>query len=150
MNSILPKTIDNNYKGRKIALYFFSLLTVVTIVRSLIHMFSPDGGAQSIATIPLDTYSAAAASTVILIFALWGLSQLLMGVVFAIVAIRYKSLIPLMYLFIITEYVFRIILGSLKPIVTTGVAPGEIANLILIPLALVLFFLSVYKPRSSS
>ena len=39
-NLILPKTVDNTYQGRKIAIWFFYVLTIVTIVRSLIHTFS--------------------------------------------------------------------------------------------------------------
>ena len=97
---ILPKQINDHYKGRKIALYFFYLFTVMTVVRSLIHMFASDGGAQSIATIPLDTFSEEGASVVVLIFSLWGLSQLIMGVFYVIVSWRYKALIPLMYVFI--------------------------------------------------
>jgi hypothetical protein len=101
---IFPKTIDNSYNGNKLPLYLFYLLTTVTIGRSLVHMFAPDGGAQSIATIPLDSYSVEAANVVIHIFAEWGLTQLLFGVLYAIVLWRYKSLIPLMYLFIFIDY----------------------------------------------
>ena len=74
---ILPKEINNNYEGRKTALYLFYLFTIMTVARSLIHIFTPDGGAQSIATIPLSSYSTEAADVVIHIFAEWGLGFLL-------------------------------------------------------------------------
>ena len=144
-NLILPKTVDNTYRGKKIAQWIFYAITIITIVRSLIHSFSSDGGAQSIATIPLDTYSDAASRTVIFIFSLWGLSQLIMGSFYAIVAFRYKSLIPLMYVFIFFEYSFRVIMVHLKPITIIGTALGEIANYVFIPLSLVLFILSINK-----
>jgi len=147
LEKVLPKTVDNTYKGNRIALYFFYLLTVVTVVRSLIHTLSADGGAQSIATIPLDSYSAQASQTVILIFALWGLAQLIMGIFYIIVAFRYKSLIPLMYVFIFFEYTMRLILAFMKPIITESTAPGAIGNLILIPLAIVLFLLSIKENK---
>ena len=147
---VLPKEINNNYKGRKIALYLFYLFTVITIIRSLIHMFAPDGGAQTIATIPLDSFSNEGASAVILIFSLWGLSQLIMGMFYVIVCLRYKSLIPLMYLFIVFEYVMRLILGVLKPIETTGTAPGAIINFIFPPLVIILFLLSLNKSQSKA
>ena len=140
---VLPKEINNNYEGRKIALYFFYLFTIMTVVRSLIHMFAPDGGAQTIATIPLDTFTNEGASTIILIFSLWGLSQLIMGIFYVIVSLRYKSLIPLMYLFIFIEYLMRLILGALKPIETSGTAPGAIINFIFPPLVIILFLLSI-------
>jgi hypothetical protein len=122
----------------------------MTVVRSLIHVFAPDGGAQTIATIPLDSFSNEGASAVILIFSLWGLSQLIMGMFYVIVCLRYKSLIPLMYLFIVFEYVMRLILGVLKPIETTGTAPGAIINFIFPPLVIILFLLSLNKSQSKA
>lgn len=140
---VLPKEINNNYEGRKIALYLFYLFTIMTLVRSLIHIFAPDGGAQTIATIPLDTFTDEGASAVILIFSLWGLSQLIMGIFYVIVSWRYRSLIPLMYLFIFIEYLMRFILGTLKPIETSGTAPGAIINFIFPPLVIILLLLSL-------
>ena len=63
---LLPDIIDNRYRGRKLSQYAFLILTAATIVRSLIHVFAPDGGAQSISTIPLGNYPADAAAAVIL------------------------------------------------------------------------------------
>ena len=128
-------------------MYLFYLLTAVTVVRSLIHTFSADGGAQSIATIPLHSYSEQASQTVILIFALWGLSQLILGIFYVIVAFRYKSLIPLMYIFIFFEYTMRLILAFMKPMITESTAPGAIGNLIMIPFAIVLFLLSIKENK---
>lgn len=146
---ILPKTIDHVYQGHPVAKYTFLFLTVVTIVRSLIHIFAPDGGAQSIATIPLDSYTSAGAAAVILMFSLWGLSQLLIGMVYGVVYVRYQSLISAMYLLLILEYVMRIAIGLMKPIVTVGTAPGSIGNYILIPLGIIMFVLSLKKHQPS-
>ena len=145
---VLPKEINNNYEGRKIALYLFYLFTIMTVARSLVHMFAPDGGAQSIATIPLSSYSAEAADVVIHIFAEWGLTQLLFGILYAIVLWKYKSLIPLMYLFILTEYTGRLFLTFYKPIILEGTAPGGIGNYIMIPVALLMLVLSLQKSKA--
>ena len=146
---ILPAVIDNHYRGLKISQYAFFLITAVTLVRSLIHVFAPDGGAQSIATIPLDSYSAEAASTVILMFSLWGLSQLLMGIVYFGVSLKYRSLIPAMYVLVIFEYAMRIVIGQMKPILTTGTAPGSIGSWIMVPVCAVLLALSLIPAKSS-
>ena len=146
---LLPAQIDNHYRGLKISQYAFFLITAVTLVRSLIHVFAPDGGAQSIATIPLDSYSAEAASTVILMFSLWGLSQLLMGIVYLTVYCKYKSLIPMMYVLLIVEYAGRLLLGQLKPIVTVGTAPGSVGNWIMVPVCVVLLVLSLLPGRAA-
>lgn len=145
---IFPKQINNTYTGHPIALYTFYIIIFITIVRSLIHILVPDGGAQSIATIPLDTYSVESANTVIFMFGLWGISQLLLGILFLIITIRYKALIPLMYLFIFTEYSLRLIFGFFKPITLTGVAPGGIGNYVFIILSILLFILSMKTKKT--
>ena len=43
------------------------------------QIFTSDGGAQSIAKLPLDTFTQNGADTVVSLFSLWGLSQLLSG-----------------------------------------------------------------------
>ncbi|MGJ3241119.1 MAG: hypothetical protein ACFE0Q_20580 [Anaerolineae bacterium] len=144
LTRLFPSPADNTYRGHQLAVWVLVILTIITLGRSLIHMFAPDGGAQSIATIPLDTYTEAGANTVIRIFGLWGLSQLLIGVLYGIVLIRYRALIPLMYLLMVAEYASRILLGELKPISTVGTAPGGVADYILVPLALVMLALSLW------
>ena len=145
LKKILPPIIDNNYGGNKIALWFFYLITAVTVVRSYIHIFKYDGGAQSKATIPLDTFTEGGAAVVILIFAYWGLSQLMFGIIQVIVALKYKSLIPLMYLMLFIEWTGRFGISFFKPIETTGQAPGGIGNMVLPFVCLVLFFLSINR-----
>lgn len=146
---LLPKIIDNQYRGIKLAQYAFLLITSATIVRSLIHVFAPDGGAMSIATIPLSAYSAEAAATVVLMFSLWGLSQLLMGLVYLGVYLKYKSLIPMMYVLLIVEYSMRIVVGQMKPIVTTGTAPGSVGSWIMVPVCAALLALSLIPRRTA-
>ena len=145
MNYLFPSLIDNEYKGKKIPLFFFYLLIPVTIIRSLVHIFKADGGAQSIANIPLHLYSEQASDTIVHLFSEWGLSQLLFGVLYIVVLIKYKSLIPLMYLFLVLEYSTRLLLAYYKPVVLEGYAPGGIANYFLVPLFVVMFILSLKK-----
>ena len=145
LQKILPSVIDNNYKGHRIALWFFYLITAVAVVRSCIYIFRQDGGAQSIATIPLNNFTENGANTVILIFAYWGLSQLIFGILQVIVAFRYKSLILLMYLLLVIGWGGRFIISLFKTIETTGTAPGKIGNQIFPIICLVMFFLSIYE-----
>lgn len=140
---LFPKTIDNHYRGLAVAKWAFVVVVIVTIGRSLAHIFLPDGGAQSIATIPLDTYSATAATVIIGMFAQWGLTQLMFGLFYALVLWRYQSLIPLMWLFVFFEYSGRLLLSLYKPFETAGQAPGGFGNMILAPLALLMLILAL-------
>jgi hypothetical protein len=143
LKKLLPETLDNHYKGHAIAKWIFLAITILTLIRSLIHMFFADGGAQSIATIPLNIFTPNGAATVILLMALWGLSQFLMGLVYLVVFFRYQTLIPFMYFLIFIEYAGRLILMFLKPIHITGTAPGGVINYFIIPLSLLMLFLSL-------
>ena len=149
LDKLFPRKLSNNYQGKPIAKWVFIGITLVTIVRSLIHITAPDGGSQSIATIPVDSYGEAAAATVILLFSLWGLSQLLMGFVYGIVLWRYQALIPFMYVLLIIEYGMRIILGLLKPIETVGTASGGVGNFIFVPLAIIMLISSLLKSKQA-
>ena len=150
ISSILPQIIDNNYKGHKIALYTFYLLLIITIVRSLIHIFAPDGGAESIASIPLDDYSLGAQSAIILMFSLWGSSQLMIAIFYFIVAIRYKSLISLMYCFLILEYVMRLLVGFAKPMDVLHTPPGAYANYIFPIVSIIMLYFSMPPSKEIS
>ena len=143
MKHLFPNSIDNDYKGNKLPMYLFYLVTAFTVIRSIIHLVSPDGGAQSIATIPFHLYSKEATDTIIHLFAEWGLSQLLFGLFYIVVLVKYKSLIPLMYLFLVIEYSTRLLLGFYKPFELEGHAPGGIGNYILVPLFILMFILSL-------
>ena len=145
--SLLPKTINNEYRGARIAKWVFVALTAMTIGRSLAHTILPDGGAQSIATIPLDDFSVDGAAAVIHIFALWGLSQLMFGLLYVVVLWRYQALIPLMWLFTVIEYSGRLLLTFAKPFEIHGTAPGAIGNYLLIPLTLIMLFLSLRNAK---
>ena len=145
---ILPKQYDNQIVGSKIALYAFYVLTVVTLWRSQHHLFAADGGAQTIATVPLDTFTAAGAQAVIGVFGLWGLSQLIIGLVYLLVALRYRSMVPLMYLLMIVEYSFRAFYFPVsKAIPTAGTAPGAIINIPFILFAITMLTLIVVGDR---
>ena len=143
---LLPSRLDNSFAGNKIALWFFYLLTAVTLWRSQHHLLAPDGGAESIATIPLESYSSGAASTIIGVFALWGLSQLIIGFIYLLASLRYRSMIPMLYLLGIVEYAVRAIyISGAKSIETAGDAPGALINVPFIMVFAVMLALSLWR-----
>ena len=150
LKRVFPASLDNQFPGHKIALYVFFALTALTLWRSQHHLFGHDGGAQSIASIPLHTYSSSAAETVIGIFGLWGLSQLIIGLIYVLAAIRYRSLIPLLYVLFTFEYAMRFWVGANKTIETAGTAPGSVINLPFMVAGIVLFALSIWRGKQKS
>lgn len=149
LDKLLPKQVTNEYRGHPLAKWVFVALTLITLFRSLAHMFLHDGGAQSIASIPLDGYAPEAANAVVTIFGLWGLSQLIIGFVYVGALWRYQSLIPLMYLFFSGEYLLRLLTPLYSPgLVTLETAPGEIGNILFLPLGLAMLYLSLREHQA--
>jgi len=147
---ILPVKIDNVIRGTKIPFYIFALYAIVSTVRSCIHLLSPDGGAGSIAGLDL---AVAGADGIVFAFALWGSSQLLFAIIQLLVVVRYRSLVPFMYVMLMLEVLLRELVGVMKPVTFVHTPPGAIGNQIILPLAalmLVLSLWSVSKQKSES
>ncbi|MBA3343558.1 MAG: hypothetical protein H0T48_17210 [Gemmatimonadaceae bacterium] len=120
IDRILPACIDNRYRGHRLGLWLFVPITFINVSRSLTHLFKADGGAQSISTIPLDTYSSSAAQNIVGLFARIGLEQLLLASLFVLVLVRYRAMIPLMYVLIVAHYIGARVVSQVKPLVLTG------------------------------
>ncbi|MBP7688103.1 MAG: hypothetical protein KA765_09350 [Thermoflexales bacterium] len=140
--TLLPAKIDNVIRGTKIPFYIFALYAIVSTVRSGIHLLSPDGGAGTIAGMDL---SVAGADGIIFAFALWGSSQLLFALIQLLVVVRYKSLVPLMYLMLMLEVLLRELVGAMKPVTFAHTPPGAIGNQLVLPLATLMLAVSLWS-----
>ncbi len=139
---ILPAKIDNVIRGSKIPFYVFTLYAIISTVRSFIHLLAPDGGAGTIAGMDL---SVTGADGIIFAFGLWGSSQLLFAIIQLLVVIRYRSLVPFMWLMLALEVLLRELVGKMKPVTFAHTPPGAIGNQILLPLALVMLAWSLWS-----
>jgi hypothetical protein len=123
-----------------VSFWLTSLYLLVITVRSCIHLFAADGGAQSIATI--DT-SVAGGSNIIAIFGQWGATQLLLALLLWVLLLRYRGLLPLVIAVLLVEPFFRALSGNLKPIETMGTAPGAALNWFAVPILAVVLYLAL-------
>ena len=96
----------------------------------------------------MDQFSGEGAAAVIASFALWGLSQLLLSVIMVLAAVRYRALIPAMYLLILVEYLSRVVMGIGKPLPTLATPPGATGNLFFIAAAMIGLALCSRETRS--
>ena len=96
----------------------------------------------------MDQFSGEGAAAVIASFALWGLSQLLLSVVMVLAAVRYRALIPAMYLLILVEYLSRVVIGIGKPLPTLATLPGAKGNMFFIAAAMIGLALCSRETRS--
>ena len=125
---------EEGYRGPKIPLYFLVLVAVVSTIRSLIHVFAADGGANSIAGIAVDVQGG---HNVIAMFAQWGSSQLILALIYWLVILRYRFLVPAMLGVVVVEQLLRLGAGYLKPLEVMAAPPGAIGSQVLLPLAVI-------------
>ena len=144
IETLLPVKADNVIRGSKLPFYIFILLATIGVVRSCIHIFSPDGGAGSIAGMDL---SVSGANEVIFAFALWGAEQFIYALIQWIVILRYRSLIPLMWGVQFMETLGRILPGQLKPVTFSHTPPGAIQNYIYLGLAVAMLALALWSSQ---
>ena len=91
MKKLIPETIENKIPSNKFVYYFTWLLVAFNFFRSLEHIFNDDGGAQSIAGIPLDFYIPEASNNIVSIFAQWGFSQLVLACILLLVVLKIRE-----------------------------------------------------------
>ena len=142
MKKLIPKTIENKIPSNKFVYYFCWLLIGFNLFRSLEHIFSKDGGAESIAGIPLSSYSPEAANNIVSMFAQWGFSQLVLACILLMVVLKIRELIPLMLLIIALENILRGAVGLYKPLILGDAPPGAVSPIIGL-VTLVVLFISI-------
>lgn len=142
MKKIIPDIIENRIPTNKFVYYFTWLLVAFNFFRSLEHIFNDDGGAESIAGIPLESYSSEAANNIISIFAQWGFSQLVLACILLLVVLKMREFIPLMLLIIALENIVRGAVGLYKPLILGDAPPGAVSPIIGL-VTLVVFFISI-------
>ncbi len=92
--ALLPPSTNAAYRGSILAPWFLAVSALPTIVPGLIHYFLPDGGAGVIAHMDLTTR----ADAIIALFAWYGAMQIPFGILILIIALRYRTLVPLVLL----------------------------------------------------
>ena len=142
MKKLIPETIENKIPSNKFVYFFTWLLVAFNFFRSLEHIFNDDGGAQSIAGIPLDFYIPEASNNIISIFAQWGFSQLVLACILLLIVLKIRELIPLMLLIIALENIFRAGIGQYKSLIIDSAPPGALTPLIGL-VTLIFFFISI-------
>lgn len=139
---LLPP-VQQTYTGPKPPFYFFILVTLLSTVRSLIHILAADGGAASIAGLDVQVEGG---GNLIAMFAQWGLSQLLLAGVYWLVIGRYRFLVPAMLAVVALEQALRLALGGWKPLEVVAPPPGALGSELLLPLAIIACLWSLRRP----
>lgn len=145
LSRVFPK-VPSAFDGFRLVRSITAAYLFVILVRSCIHLFSADGGAQSIAGI--DT-AVEGGNNIVAIFHQWGASQLLMAVVLWLLFFRYPGLTPLILLTLAVEPLLRSLSGQIMPVESLSTPPGEALNWPAFVLLTIVFVASLLEFRRS-
>ena len=151
--SPLPTEANNNYRGLKLALWFFYLYLTFIAFRSFTHMFAQDAGLNSIASIIIfpEVNSLNPNRVIYLIGSLWGGSQIVVLLISIVILIKYKSLLSLTWLIFVFDNILRIItmtMHNLDQAYLLSTAPGGLfGTSIMFFVTLFMFFISIIERK---
>lgn len=133
LNQLFPKTFDNQFRGHLFSLWLFAFIAATKVLLGLLAVFYPDGSSQAIVPPMLAVDTNLTAQPVNTMFAHLGLAQLSLGLLFLVVLVRYRSMIPLMYSLLLIEYLIEDGVASMQPLLAVLTpAAGDLALLLTI------------------
>jgi hypothetical protein len=141
----LPGRSDNAYRGHKLALGLLALVVLMKLAIGLNSIFNGPSVLRSADGIPLDTYPPAAAQVVVSLFALLGLSHVVIGIFGLLILIRYRALVPLAFGLLLLEHLGKRLILNFLPIARVGRPPGAAINLVILALIVVGLALSLWR-----
>lgn len=144
LSRIFPQTIDNKLNGHWLG---YLLLIPVLLLKFMIAIGSMVMPAEANSTdgIEMSGYPVTALQEAIASTALLGLLHLSIGLICVLALIRYRAMIPLIYVWLLFEFAGRRLLLDIYPIERAGdTSSASIMNLVLLALMVVGFGFSVW------
>jgi hypothetical protein len=147
LQQLLPRQIDNTYRGHRLALWLLGALVLMKGAIGLGTMLNGRNAAISADGIPLDSFTPAGAEAFVALFAAWGLAQLMLNLIGLLALIRYRAMVPLMFAVLLLEHLGRKLIFVFLPIARDESAPGFYINLVLVAVLVAGFVLSLRTRR---
>lgn len=148
LGRFLPRELDNDYRGSRIALWLFGALVLLKMAVALGCIFNGRQAASSADGIPIDTFGPQGARAVVSMFAVWGLAQVIIGLVCIAALVRYRSFVPFLFALLLVEHAGRKLIFYLLPIAkSAGTPPGFFINAAMFAVELIGLALSLTYTR---
>lgn len=153
LSRVFPKQIDNDYHGYNLAIWLLLLFLLVRTFASVTQiglnpLWSNFEVLQGVEGVPLNTFDATAANAAIVLFGWWGATNLMLNVLGFIAVVRYRAMIPLVYLLIAGGHIGQVALADTAPIMRM-LGAGAPRPIIGIAVLLIGFGMSLTTPRET-
>lgn len=149
LEALLPRRLDNQYRGSMLALWMFGFVVAVKSAQSLAIILDGYTTASNADGIPLDSFTPDAARTVVAVFAQGSLWRLFFCLLCGLVLLRYRNAVPLMFALLALNYLAAQVVLGLVPLSRVGTPIGPLVNLALFVIMLVGLGLSLWRRGGS-
>jgi hypothetical protein len=145
---ILPRQAGNDFQGLKPALWLLGLFVFVKIAMGLNSILNTESVATGADGIRLDGLEPATARTILNLFAMTSLGQLVLALVALVILVRYRALVPFAFLLLLGESLARRLIAMSATVSGSTVSPLALSiNLGLIALLALGLVLSLIPAR---
>jgi hypothetical protein len=104
---LFPRQFDNRFEGSRVALWILGLLLLLRLVMSVNSIFNTESVAAGADKFPLASYGADGARAVLMLFSLQALAGLMPALFGVLALVRYRAMVPLLFLLLTAEHVAR-------------------------------------------
>ena len=144
---IFPARFDNEYRGNRLGLWLFGLLVFMRLMMGANMMLNTRSVAVGADSIPLDSYGPGGAAMVLALFASAGLSRFVLALLGLVALIRYRSMVPFLFLLLLAEQAgYRLLALATGPVASSQTA--TIINLFTLSLLILGLAISVLPGRA--
>ena len=151
LTNLFPRQVDNGYRGHVVAIWLLLPLALVKLlqganVAGLLGTANTRRILEGVDRVPVSTFPPEAASHLLFLFAAWGLGIFTLGLLALIVLVRYRAMVPLMFLVLLIEQGGRMVLSSIhlgRPLVSLAASPANLINWAFLLIIVIGFALSL-------
>ncbi len=148
IHDLLPVRFDQTYRGRAVALWLFAIVLTMKLLIGANSILNGETVAVRADGIPLGSFTPAGASTILALFAIWGLAHLMIVGMGVLALVRYRAMVPLLFAVLLLEHLSRKLILTRLPMARVGAPPGITVNLVLLSLMIAGFALSMWRNRN--
>lgn len=149
LDRVFPQRFDNAYRGHRLAIWLLIPIVVVRLIMGANSILFTRAIATSADGIPLGGFNAGGAEAVISLFAVLGLSLLMLALQGVLVLIRYRAMIPFFYLLLLVQELGPKALALAHPMARSGAGTGAAFVLAMLAMTLIGLVLSLANKSPS-
>ena len=144
LSRIFPRQFDNNYRGHWLAPWLLGGVMAVKAIQGVQSIINARDVLTTADGIALDRFNPASVEVVVALFALLGLYLLVLPLLSIVVLLRYRTMVPFLYLLVLLVNLASRVLALVNPIARPDGHPiGYYVNLAILAVTLLGFVLSL-------